>query len=132
MCLIEEDAVMSMLARTLFFLAKFFLLVAYIMGRAHRVRQRGGSRVPDCPLNHATMHAIYNLLLTNVYNERLTNVSHPTAVVLLVVARHVISYYSHIVHICLSPHTDTIYGYVSVRNTARALILVRIAPPCSH
>lgn len=39
-----------------------------------------------------------------------------------------------VVRICPSPHTETIYGDVSVSNTPRALMLVRIAPPyrCSY
>ena len=37
-----------------------------------------------------------------------------------------------VVHIRLSPHTDTIYGDVSVSNTSRSLTPVRIAPFYSY
>ena len=37
-----------------------------------------------------------------------------------------------VVRICLSLHTDTIYGDVSVRNTSGALTLVRITPLYSY
>ena len=37
-----------------------------------------------------------------------------------------------VVCICLSLHTDTVYGDVSVRNTSGALILVCIAPLYSY
>ena len=33
-----------------------------------------------------------------------------------------------VIRICLSPHTDTVDGDVSVSNTSGALMLVRVAP----
>ena len=63
MPLSEEDAEMSMLARTRFFLIKFFLLLIS-RGLNDRERDRsateGDSQVPDCPLNHVSSY-------TNIY-----------------------------------------------------------------
>ena len=70
MPLIEEDAGMSILARTRFFLVKFFLL---LISRElnDRVRDQsateGDSQVPDCPVNHVSSYT-YSLL--NLFPSR--------------------------------------------------------------
>ena len=86
----------------------------------------GDSRVPDCPLNHVSSY-MHNLLdvsvtinspLNHVYLYNLLNVSvTSTSRALIFVTPN-----------CLSPDTDKIYVDVSVSNTFRALVLVRIAP----
>ena len=85
-------------------------LLAYLMESSIRVQEQSatgrGSRVPGCPLNHVFSY-VYNLLDVSV-------TSMPRALIL-------------VVRNCLSPRTDTIYVDVSVSNTSRALILVRIA-----
>ena len=57
---------------------------------------------------------MYNLLLIDVSVDS-------TSRVLILVVR-----------ICPSPYTDIFYGDVSVSNTSRALVPVRIAPPYTY
>ena len=94
-------------------LVRFFLLLISWRART-RVQEQspteGGRRVQDRPLNHVSSY-MYYLLLIDV------SVTSCTPRALLLVVRN-----------CLSHHTDTIYVDASVRNTSRALMLVRIAP----
>ena len=84
---------MSMLARARFPLVNFFLLLISWRAKKIRVQEQsaieGGSRVPDCPLNHVSSYIHVHLLHASVTST--------SRALILVVPN------------CMSPQSDIIY-----------------------